>query len=86
MARIGLKIQDLYSPEALSEKLDVILPLKNKTLENVYGLKSYSKEEVTALCAKYAEIFSPYVCFDWQKFWKMQNVIRKPYYLRVHRA
>ena len=31
MARIGLKIQDLYSPE-LSEKLDIILPLKNKTL------------------------------------------------------
>lgn len=67
MARIGLKIQDLYSPEALSEKLDVILPLKNKTLEKVYGLKSYSKEEVTALCAKYAEIFRPYVYFDWQK-------------------
>ena len=67
MARIGLKIQDLYSPEALSEKLDVILPLKNKTLEKVYGLKSYSKEEVTALCANYAEIFRPYVCFDWQK-------------------
>ena len=68
MARIGLKIQDLYSPEALSEKLDVILPLKNKTLENVYGLRPYTKEEeVTALCAKYAEIFRPYVCFDWQK-------------------
>lgn len=67
MARIGLKIQDLYSPEALSEKLDVILPLKNKILENVYGLRHYTKEEVTALCAKYAEIFRPYVCFDWQK-------------------
>ncbi len=67
MARIGLKIQDLYSPEALSEKLDVILPLKNKTLENVYGLRPYTKEEVKALCAKYAEIFRPYVCFDWQK-------------------
>ena len=67
MARIGLKIQDLYSPEALSEKLDVILPLKNKTLEKVYGLEPYSKECITALCEKYAEIFRPYVCFDWQK-------------------
>ena len=67
MARIGLKIQDLYSPEALYEKLDVILPLKNKTLEKVYGLEPYSKECVTALCEKYAEIFRPYVCFDWQK-------------------
>lgn len=67
MARIGLKIEDLYSPEALSEKLDIILPLKNKQLKEVYGLKTYTKEEVTALCEKYAEIFRPYVCFEWQK-------------------
>ncbi len=67
MARIGLKIEDLYSDEALSEKLDIILPLKNKTLKEVYGLKTYTKEEITALCKKYAEIFRPYVCFDWQK-------------------
>ncbi len=67
MARIGLKIEDLYNPEALSEKLDVILPLKNKTLEKVYGLEPYSKECVTALCEKYAEIFKPYVCFEWQE-------------------
>ena len=67
MARIGLKVQDLYSKETLSEKLDVILPIKNKTLEKVYGLQPYSKECVMALCEKYAEIFKPYVCFDWQK-------------------
>lgn len=67
MARIGLKIEDLYSEEALSEKLDIILPIKNKTLKEVYGLKTYTKEEVTTLCKKYAEIFRPYVCFEWQK-------------------
>ncbi len=67
-ARIGLKVQDLYSEETLSEKLDVILPLKNKMLENVYGLKAYSKEDVLGLCKKYAEIFRPYVCFEWQEF------------------
>ncbi len=67
MARIGLKIQDLYDEETLSEKLDIILPIKNKTLEKVYGLKTYSKEEVLALCKEYAEIFRPYVCFDWQE-------------------
>lgn len=66
MARIGLKVQDLYSTE-LSEKLDIILPIKNKTLKEVYGLKTYSKEEVLELCKKYAEIFRPYVCFDWQR-------------------
>lgn len=67
MARIGLKIEDLYSDEALSEKLDIILPIKNKMLKEVYGLKTYTKEEITALCRKYAEIFKPYVCFDWQE-------------------
>ena len=67
MNRIGLKIEDLYSPEALSEKLDIILPLKNKQLKEVYGLKTYTKDEVLTLCKKYAEIFRPYVCFDWQE-------------------
>lgn len=67
MARIALKIQDLYSPETLSEKLDIILPLKNKQLKEVYGLEPYTKECLTALCEKYAEIFRPYVWFDWQK-------------------
>lgn len=67
IARYGLKIEDLYSEEALSEKLDVILPLKNKTLKEVYGLQTYSKEEITELCKKYAEIFKPFVAFDWQQ-------------------
>lgn len=67
MARIALKIEDLYSKEALKEKLDVILPLKNKQLKEVYGLKTYSKEEVLKLCEKYGKIFEPYVCFDWQE-------------------
>ena len=67
MARIALKIEDLYSKEALEEKLDVILPLKNKQLKELYGLKTYTKEEVLALCEKYAKIFEPYVCFEWQE-------------------
>ena len=66
IARYGLKIEDLYSAEALSEKLDIILPLKNKMLKEVFGLKTYSKKEITALCETYAEIFKPYVAFDWQ--------------------
>lgn len=66
IARLGLKIEDLYSKEALSEKLDIILPLKNKQLKDVYGLKTYEKDEIVELCAKYAEVFKPYVAFDWQ--------------------
>ncbi|MBR1424006.1 adenylosuccinate synthase [bacterium] len=75
MARIALKIGDLYSPEALNEKLDVILPLKNKQLKELYGLKTYMKEEVLELCRKYAKIFEPYVCFEWQEM--LQNFKRE---------
>ena len=67
MQRIGLKIEDLYSDIALSEKLDIILPIKNKQLKEIYNLKTYTKEEVLELCKKYAEIFRPYVCFEWQE-------------------
>ena len=66
-ARIGLKIQDLYDSDTLNEKLDVILPLKNKQLEKVYGLEPFTRECLTNLCEEYAKIFKPYVCFEWQK-------------------
>jgi len=66
VARFGLKIEDLYCEEALSQKLDIILPLKNKQLKEIYGLKTYTKEEVIKLCREYADIFMPYVAFDWQ--------------------
>ena len=65
-ARIGFKIQDLYSFEALNEKIDMILPIKNKMLKNVYGLEEYTRDCILSLCEKYAELFKPYVCFDWQ--------------------
>ena len=66
MARIAFKIQDLYSLDALNEKIEMILPIKNKTLEKVYGLEPYTKDCILSLCEKYAELFKPYVCFEWQ--------------------
>ena len=66
-ARIGFKIEDLYSKEALSEKLDIILPAKNKVLKDVYGLKTYTKEEIISLFEKYAKIFEPFVEHNWQE-------------------
>ncbi len=65
IARVGLKIQDLYDEE-LSDKLDKILPLKNDILTKIYGLKPYSKEEILKLCKDYAQIFEPYFCENWQ--------------------
>ncbi len=65
IGRYGLKIQDLYDEELLNERLDAILPLKNKMLEKVFGTKTYSKKEMLEYCKKYAEIFKPYVCNEW---------------------
>ncbi len=64
-ARIGLKIQDLYDLETLNEKLDIILPKKNKQLKSV-GLQPYTKDCLMGMCEEYAKIFKPFVCFEWQ--------------------
>lgn len=74
VGRYGLKIQDLYDEEALSERLDAILPLKNKMLENVYGTRTYSKEEMLEYCKRYAEIFKPYVYNEWIS--KLSSIVR----------
>jgi len=66
-ARYALKVEDLLDEETLSEKLDIILPLKNKILKEVYGLKEYSKAEIFELCKKYRKIFEPYICENWQE-------------------
>lgn len=59
--RIGVRIEDLLDREALSDKLDVILPQKNEILEKIYGLKLYKKEEIMTFCDKYAKLLSPYI-------------------------
>lgn len=66
IARIALKVQDLFDIDTLNERIDVILPQKNAVLEKVYGEKTYSKEEILAYCEKYKNILKDYVCFDWQ--------------------
>lgn len=65
IGRYGIKIQDLYDEESLNARIDAVLPLKNKMLENVYGTKTYTKEEIMEYCKQYAEIFRPYVCNEW---------------------
>ncbi len=67
VARYGIKVEDLYDEEGLSKKLDTILPLKNKELEFVYGLETYSKECILELCKKYADMLKPFIFWEWQE-------------------
>ncbi|MDD3419621.1 MAG: adenylosuccinate synthase [Candidatus Gastranaerophilales bacterium] len=64
IARAGIRVEDLYDKDSLSDKLDVILPRVNKTLTEIYKMKPYTKEEIWAYCNEYSELLSPYVCMD----------------------
>jgi len=66
-ARIGFKIQDLYSEETLEKRIDDILPIINKKIDNMSAISCYTKPQVMDLCKEYAELFRPYVYFDWQE-------------------
>ena len=58
--RVGIRVEDLLDEEILKEKIDIVLPKKNKLLES-YGCKTYDKEEILEVCKKYSEMLSPYV-------------------------
>ncbi len=66
-ARMGIRAEDLFDKKNLEEKLDVILPKKNKELEFVYNLKPYTKEEILEECEEYRKILAPYIDFNWQE-------------------
>ncbi len=65
--RCGIRVEDLFNKETLSKKLDTILPKKNKELEFVYNLKTYTKDEILNECEEYRKILAPYVDFNWQE-------------------
>ncbi|MCD8024605.1 MAG: adenylosuccinate synthase [Candidatus Gastranaerophilales bacterium] len=66
-SRCGIRVEDLFDDSALDIKLDIILPLKNKQLKEIYGLKTYSKEDILEKLKTYKELLAPYVCFNWQE-------------------
>ena len=66
IARCAFKVGDLFDSTTLLEKIDIFLPLKNKMLKEVYGLKEYTKDELLSIFARYKKIFEPYYCENWQ--------------------
>ncbi len=59
--KIGFQVNELFDPDALSQKLDLILPQKNALLENLYHEKPIVKEELLGTLAEYLELIKPYV-------------------------
>src|SRR5919199_4371683 len=59
--RLGIRVQDLFDPKILRQKLEVALAEKNVWLERVYGMKSFELEELAGRYEQYAQRLRPYI-------------------------
>ncbi|MGE5553900.1 MAG: adenylosuccinate synthase [Betaproteobacteria bacterium] len=61
VARQGIRVIDLMDREALANRLDAVLPAKNKLLQRVYDHPGFDRESVLAEYLEYAEQLRPHV-------------------------
>jgi adenylosuccinate synthase len=59
--RIGIRVQDLFDPSILKQKIEAALHDKNQILIKVFNRKGITVEEVLTEYLEYAEILKPYV-------------------------
>ena len=59
--RIGIRVQDLFDPSILRQKLEAALRDKNQILIKVFNRKNIEVDDVLAEYLGYAEILRPYV-------------------------
>ncbi|MGB2879444.1 MAG: adenylosuccinate synthase [Candidatus Omnitrophota bacterium] len=62
VARVGIRIGDLYDKAYFKERLERIIEEKNTILKNLYGFEGFSVEEIFKGYLKYAEYLKEYVC------------------------
>ena len=61
-ARVGLRMQDMLDPGIFRDKVAAALPLKNDILAKVYGLPTYTVDQICDEYLAYAERLAPYIC------------------------
>jgi adenylosuccinate synthase len=59
--RLGIRLQDLFDPKILRQKIEVALAEKNVWLERVYGVEPIELEELAARYEGYAQRLRPYL-------------------------
>src|ERR671934_8263 len=59
--RLGIRVQDLFDPKILRQKLEVALAEKNVWLERVYGSEPVELEEVASRYEEHAQRLRPYI-------------------------
>jgi len=60
-SRTGIRVEDFSEPKVLREKLEWIVPVKNTLLTNLYGMKSYTVDELFDWCMNYQDMFRQYM-------------------------
>lgn len=60
-ARVGIRVQDLLDEKIFRLKLETVLAQKNMILEKVYGMKTYTVEEICEEYLPYAEMLKGFV-------------------------
>jgi adenylosuccinate synthase len=60
-ARLGIRVQDLFDPKILRQKIEVALAEKNHWLERVYGAEPLELEEVSRQYEGCAQRLRPYI-------------------------
>src|SRR5213083_1655151 len=61
IARTGIRVQDLFDPGILRQKLDLVLREKNQILTKVYNRRGIEAEAIAADYERYAARLRPYV-------------------------
>lgn len=61
MARIGIRVADLYNPEVFEKKLTQNLQLKNEIFRKVFGMPEFNREEILKEYREYARIIESYL-------------------------
>lgn len=61
VGRVGLRIQDLYDPSILLQKIESSLQVKNELLTKVYNRRSFDAKTVADELLAYAEPLKPYL-------------------------
>lgn len=61
IARRGIRVQDLLDEKIFRLKLETVLQQKNALLQKVYGLQTYTVEEICEEYLPYARILKPYM-------------------------
>jgi adenylosuccinate synthase len=61
IARVGVRVQDIFDEGILRQKLEAALREKNSAIVNVYGEKPYSAEELVSYLLSFCALLEPMV-------------------------